>query len=69
VYLPSVEIGGGERAALEALACGAAVMVEPDNAKLVGLLQAQSRPGSKRWDQFYYANQLAQGVEWARGGG
>lgn len=37
VYIPATAQGGGERAVLEAKACGVPVMVESDNPKLVAL--------------------------------
>jgi hypothetical protein len=56
VYVPAEIMGGGERAVLEARACGRKVEVESDNPKLQELLT------SKIWDQDYYARQLKKGV-------
>ena len=39
VHIPSHEYGGGERAVLEARACGTKVKIESDNAKLEELLK------------------------------
>lgn len=51
-YIPASINGGGERAVLEARACGLQVKVENDNPKLLGLIQGPI------WDHYYYANQL-----------
>ena len=53
--------GGGERAVLEARACGATVHVADDNPKLQQLLHQSST-----WDHRYYAAQLLAGYELAR---
>lgn len=53
--------GGGERAVLEARACGATVHVADDNPKLQQLLHQ-----SAIWDHGYYAAQLLAGYELAR---
>lgn len=55
-YLPAMVIGGGERAVLEARACGLGVEVEGDNPKLQELLK------SPVYDHHYYAKQLEKGV-------
>ncbi len=55
-YIPAELIGGGERAVLEARACGTEVEVEDDNPKLKELTQ------SLVWDQDYYASQLKEGI-------
>jgi hypothetical protein len=57
VYVPADIFGGGERAVLEARACGINVEVEDDNPKLKELLT------SPIWDENYYANQLKKGIE------
>lgn len=57
VYIPADINGGGERAVLEARACGRPVEVEEDNPKLKELLNCQI------WDEKYYANQLKKGVK------
>lgn len=57
VYVPADIFGGGERAVLEARACGINVEVEDDNPKLKELLT------SPIWDEKYYANQLKKGIE------
>ena len=56
VYIPADINGGGERAVLEARACGVNVEVEPDNAKLQELVN------SPVWDHYYYAEQLKKGI-------
>lgn len=56
VYMPCLEIGGGERGLLEARACGTAVEIEPDNQKLKELLTCPI------WDSKYYAGQLKKGI-------
>lgn len=56
VYIPATTLGGGERAVLEARACGCDVEVELDNPKLQELLI------SPVWDQKYYADQLKKGI-------
>lgn len=57
VYIPADVNGGGERAVLEARACGVNVEIEKDNPKLAELLV------SPIWDQNYYANKLKEGIE------
>lgn len=57
VYIPADIYGGGERAVLEARACGCDVEVEDDNPKLKELLT------SPIWDEDYYASQLKKGIE------
>lgn len=56
VYIPATTIGGGERAVLEARACGCDVEVELDNPKLQELLT------SPVWDHRYYAEKLKEGI-------
>lgn len=56
VYIPANIIGGGERAILEARACGCKVEVEPDNPKLKELLTCPL------WDTNYYTDQLIKGI-------
>jgi len=56
VYIPANIIGGGERAVLEARACGCKVEVEPDNPKLQELLNCPL------WDTNYYTDQLVKGI-------
>jgi len=58
VYIPAELQGGGERAVLEARACGTNVIVESDNPKLTELVTMAEVP-----DHRYYANQLARGIE------
>jgi hypothetical protein len=55
-YIPATIDGGGERAVLEARACGLKVEVENDNDKLQELLT------SPIWDEKYYASQLKKGI-------
>ncbi len=57
VYIPATVHGGGERAVLEAIACGIEVRVESDNPKLVALAEQR-----KVWGHEYYARQLAVGI-------
>lgn len=57
VYIPANIYGGGERAVLEARACGVPVEVEPDNPKLIELCC------SPVYDERYYASQLKKGVQ------
>lgn len=56
VYIPADINGGGERAVLEARACGRRVEVESDNPKLQELLTGPI------WEHGYYANQLKEGI-------
>lgn len=56
-YLPMSVNGGGERAVLEARACGIPVYVEQDNPKLTSLLTCPI------WDHFYYYEQLLKGIK------
>jgi glycosyltransferase involved in cell wall biosynthesis len=58
-YIPAELHGGGERAVLEARACGLPVEVEPDNPKLEELVS------SPIYDHHYYAKQLKKGIEYA----
>ena len=55
-YIPSTVFGGGERAVLEARACGIEVEVEKDNPKLMSLLKCQL------YDEEYYMFKLLQGI-------
>lgn len=57
LYMPSDINGGGERAVLEARACGLQVEIEPDNPKLQELLDLPEVP-----DHFLYAKQLKKGI-------
>ena len=54
VYIPSAVDGGGERAVLEARACGTPVRVEEDNPKLRELANS----ATQIYDHVYYADQL-----------
>lgn len=56
-YIPSTIYGGGERAVLEARACGLRVEIESDNPKLQELLDLPEVPDHKR-----YAEQLKKGI-------
>lgn len=56
-YIPATVYGGGERAVLEARACGIGVEVESDNPKL------QELTTSPIYDSIYYANQLKKGID------
>lgn len=56
-YVPCKLHGGGERAVLEARACGIDVLIESDNPKLNELLD------SPIWDSSYYAAQLKKGIQ------
>ena len=56
VYIPADVMGGGERAVLEARACGRHVEVSEDNPKLQELLTCPI------WDHHYYAYQLEKGI-------
>jgi hypothetical protein len=58
VVFPMATIGGGERALLEARACGATVQVAEDNPKLQHLLRVSPVP-----DHETYARQLLAGIE------
>ena len=55
-YIPADINGGGERAILEARACGLPVEIEDDNPKLKELLDCEI------WDEKYYAAQLKKGI-------
>ncbi len=57
VYIPASIDGGGERAVLEARACGIKVLVEVDNPKLQELLVCPI------FDHNYFASQLKKGIE------
>lgn len=57
IYIPAEIMGGGERAVLEARACGKNVEIESDNPKLEELLT------SPIWDHKYYAYQLKEGIK------
>ena len=59
VYIPAAIHGGGERAVLEARACGASVEVEQDNPKLVQLCEGPV------WDHLYYGSQVSRAVRLA----
>lgn len=56
VYIPAEIYGGGERAVLEARACGTEVEVERDNEKLIEYLTCPI------YDHYYYAKQLKKGI-------
>ncbi len=56
IYLPATVFGGGERALLEARACGCNTVVESDNPKLEEL---QKTP---IYNYKYYAEQLKKGI-------
>ena len=56
VYIPADIYGGGERAVLEARACGVNVEVADDNPKLKELLT------SPIWNHTYYAKQIKKGI-------
>lgn len=55
-YIPAETVGGGERAVLEARACGIDVEIEQDNPKLKELTV------SPVWDHNYYYQQLKEGI-------
>ncbi|MCC7571450.1 hypothetical protein KO465_09075 [Candidatus Micrarchaeota archaeon] len=55
-YIPSTVMGGGERAVLEARACGCKVEIENDNPKLKELLDCPIP------DHHLYAKQLKEGI-------
>lgn len=56
VYIPADINGGGERAVLEARACGRPVEVENDNQKLIELVNGPL------YEHKYYAHQLKKGI-------
>jgi len=56
VYIGAELMGGGERAVLEARACGRNVEIEKDNLKLAELLH------SPIWDEEYYAYSLREAI-------
>ena len=58
LYMPSDVNGGGERAVLEARACGLNVEIEDDNPKLKEVLEWNPIPDYK-----WYASQLKKGIE------
>jgi len=60
VYIPADINGGGERAILEARACGCRVEIEPDNPKLKELLI------SPLWTHLDYAKRLQDGIQSVR---
>lgn len=49
VYFPMSEVGGGERAVLEARACGCNVEIAPDNAKLQSLADLHPIPNQETY--------------------
>ncbi len=57
VYIPADTFGGGERAVIEAKACGTTVEIEEDNSKLRELLKSDTLS----WTEHYYAAQLESG--------
>lgn len=57
LYVPADVNGGGERAILEARACGLQVEIEEDNPKLIELLDCPI------YDEKYYAKQLLKGIQ------
>ena len=57
LYMPSNIYGGGERAVLEARACGLNVEIEDDNPKLKELLEVDPIP-----DHHHYAKKLKEGI-------
>lgn len=57
LYMPSDIYGGGERAVLEARACGLNVEIEDDNPKLRELVELETVPS-----HFDYAKQLKEGI-------
>ena len=61
VYIPAEINGGGERAVLEARACGRPVSVEQDNPKLIELLHWNERSGVP--NHHFYSEQLLLGIE------
>ena len=58
LYMPSTVNGGGERAVLEARACGIKVSVERDNPKLEELADTTS----PLYDHKFYADQLVKAI-------
>lgn len=60
IYIPADINGGGERAVLEARACGKQVVVEEDNPKLKELTTWTER--GRVPDHFWYADQLLKGI-------
>jgi hypothetical protein len=56
VHIPSTVLGGGERAVLEARACGVPVKIEEDNVKLKELLEGPI------WSEKQYARALHEGI-------
>lgn len=57
LYMPSDVLGGGERAVLEARACGLEVEIEDDNPKLKELLELEVIPS-----HIDYAQKLKEGI-------
>jgi len=57
VYVPARLDGGGERQIMEAVACGAEVVIEQDNPKLAEVLASTSK-----WTEQYFADQLRFGL-------
>jgi hypothetical protein len=56
MYIPADIYGGGERAVLEARACGLTVEIEEDNPKLKELVEGPI------YDHRYYAEQIKKGI-------
>lgn len=63
LYIPADIYGGGERAVIEAKACGTTVKVEDDNPKLQELLKSDT----VSWTENYYAAQLENGIVSVKG--
>jgi hypothetical protein len=59
VLIGANDLGGGERAVLEARACGSAVELSSGNTKLPELLT------SPIWDHHYYSKQIKKGIHMA----
>lgn len=57
VYIPADINGGGERAILEARACGCKVEIEPDNPKLLEVINMPL------WTDLDYAKKLKEGLQ------
>ena len=58
VFVPADINGGGERVLLEARACGAKILIEPDNPKLESLINLEDVP-----NEDWYASVLTAGIK------
>lgn len=63
LYVGASEVGGCQRAILEAVACGVPVVVDSDSNKLQELSKLTREDVLKDWSEFSYAKKLKEGLE------